>query len=225
MDLDFLKDVQHANNTIIDDGTHSLENSESLESCPKCHSQSYLNNECQYCSYVKPLHILGEPLGHKSFYSLSESYYKSLNTFDKNHLLISRENMKYKRYLNKVKLRYNDILDYFYDKSYENDQYRAIFLQELTDIIIFFIDESIDESEIWRPFDRLSKDQVAPSSLFTMIKEAIDFAYIEKKKSRFGLSRFLLNEDFAKFSTFLLVLCFIIGFSYFWLRFDIAKFN
>ncbi len=218
MDLEFLNDIKKAKQFEVPVTP--------VKYCPKCDSPNFENRVCEACSYHRPEHLLGEPLGPKSFYSLKEYYLNSLNMFERNNISILRDTLKHKRFVNKAKYRYNDLLDYFYDEFSIEDPSRNVFLQELTDIVVFFIDEGVSEEEIWMPLSHLEVEgDLAMSSLYLKIKEAIDFAGLEAVKSKSFFASIFLNERFGRFSTFLLILMFIIGFSYFWIRFDIGQFN
>lgn len=181
MDIEFLNDVKN----------HSHLHTKDIyfEKCPKCSSFSFLNNECQNCNYDANVSLIGVVLGERSFYTLKENLYNSLSDFEKKHPHLFREDSKYKHFLNKVKLRYNDLLDYLYAKENQKSKDRPIFLQELRDIIIELYDAKVDENDIWHPLRDIDRQ----SSLFNRIREVV----LEVKSAQRKSHSFSLDYKFA----------------------------
>ena len=214
MDLDFLEDVQNApkQENFID--IHSeTEVNVHYEQCPKCQNFSILDSTCESCHYEKPAHLLGEPLGHRSFYTMREKYLGSLSLFEKTNISILKDQGKYKSLINRTKLRYNDLLDYFYSDVSLDDSQRHIFLQELTDIIIFFIDAGIDEDEIWFPInDKSVQENDHTNSLFLLIKETIRESKLKSNESRFEF--LMLDRRVSKLLILFLTTMLVFAFSF-----------
>lgn len=181
MDLEFLNDIKNNVNQFSDELY--------FEKCPKCQGFSFTNSKCQNCNYDAKISLIGEVLGDKSFYSMKESLYNSVSDFEKRHQKLFREDIKFKQFINKVKLRYNDLLDYLYSEESLNSPDRAIYLHELRDVIIELYDAKVDESEIWHPLKDIDKE----SSLFNKIREVV-LEVKNKESHKLSLS---LNYKFA----------------------------
>jgi hypothetical protein len=208
MDLDFLDDVKNASvNPHIDDFKPEV----IKENCPKCDNLSLINNACLYCHYEAPEHMLGEPLGKKSFYSLREEYLESLSVFEKTNISILLDQGKFKSLLNKAKYRYNDLLDFFYSEDSLSDPHRAVFIQELRDIVVFFIDSNVEEEEIWHPIGHKSESRNM-SSLFNTIKETIQASRVKKGNSL--IDYLVLDRRISKIIILCLVTVFIFAISF-----------
>lgn len=169
MDLEFLNDVKNNQNKF-----HDL----NFDFCPKCRLMSYAGGLCQSCGFNANISKLGPTLGEKSFYSLKENFLLSLSDFEREHPKLFKDDSKYKLFINKVKLRYNDLLDYFYSSSIQKNEDYKIHVHELRDVVIELMNSGIDESEIWAPLENFPEDE----TLFTKIKLAIiEHQEIEKK--------------------------------------------
>ena len=204
---EFLEDVKNA---ALNPSVFDIQPEVVKEECPKCESLSLINNACVFCHFEKPEHLLGEPLGKRSFYSLREHYLESLNLFERTNLTILQDQGKFRSLLNKTKYRYNDLLDFFYDRSSLTDPHRAIFLQELTDIVIFFIDSGVEEREIWLPIGE--RDEEHMSSLFLRIRETIQASKLKKSSS---LNDYLfLDRRISKLIIFFLVITFVFAITF-----------
>lgn len=181
MDLDFLNDVKK--------NSHLFKEDVYFEACPKCQGFSFSNQLCQNCGYSSKVSLIGEALGEKSFYTLKENFYKSLTDFEKNHQNLFREDIKFKHFMNKVKLRYNDLLDFLYSEEAHQSRERSIYLHELRDIVIEMMDAQVDEREIWQPLEEFDQSH----GLFTRIREVM----AEKKSLRKQTSFFSFDYKFA----------------------------
>ena len=208
MDLDFLDDVKNAS---INPQEGDLGPSVQKEICPKCNNLSLVNDGCIFCHYEAPEHLLGEPLGKRSFYSLREEYLESLSVFEKTNISILLDQGKFKSLLNKAKYRYNDLLDFFYSEDSLADPYRAVFLQELRDLIVFFIDSNVEEEEIWHPIGHKSESHNM-SSLFDTIKETIQMSRVRSSNSFFDY--LILDRRISKIIILCLITVFIFAISF-----------
>jgi len=180
MDLDFLQDVkEHA---------HHFENIKSIsdvEQCPKC--QNYLIEEgnCLSCGYNLKFNLLGEPLGDKSFYTIRENYWESLSLLERENFKLFKDEVKFRHYINKVKLRYNDLLDFFYSEGSIQDEHRALYLHELRDLVLELMEHEVDENEIWSPLNE-KQDMVSSGtiSLYDQIKSVVSQSKRDKRAAR-----------------------------------------
>lgn len=180
MDLDFLNDIkehsQHFDKKI---------DIASAVSCPKCNSFLIEEGTCTSCGLNLNYNPLGEPVGERSFYTIREGYWDSMNAFEREHLRFFKDESKFKHYINKIKLRYNDLLDYFYSEKSLQDQYRSLYLHELRDIVIELISCEVDEDEIWSPLNEKQNDiNSGALSLYDQIKSAVTEHKREKRKLR-----------------------------------------
>ncbi|EQC47502.1 hypothetical protein [Bacteriovorax sp. Seq25_V] len=168
MDIEFLNDVKN--------NSHLFHQGEG-EVCPKCDSFAYDSGVCDTCHYDGNKSVLGEPLGEKSFYTMKENFFLSLSRLEREHPKLFLEDNRFKQYINKIKLRYNDLLDYFYSDKSIADNNRALYLQELRDTILELMDFGVEESELWHPLNRRN---VENHSLFSRIKDVITEYNLEK---------------------------------------------
>ena len=90
---------------------------------------------------------------------------------------------------------------------------KDIFLQELTDIIIFFIDAGIDEDEIWFPInDKSVQENDHTNSLFLLIKETIRENKLKSNESRFEF--LVLDRRVSKLLILFLTTMLVFAFSF-----------
>lgn len=208
MDTDFLNDVKKyapLNQPRVD--------LEEVQHCPKCNSFYIENEVCQTCHFNLGYDLLGEPLGERSFYTLRENYWASLTTLERENIRFFKDEGKHKRYLNKVKLRYNDLLDFFYTDNSVHDENRALFLHELRDVVLNLMEEGISEDEIWRPLNEKDMNlSIHHQSLFERIKEVVnEQKAINKVQRRQGLLQYRFAGRFT-LSTILIVSMFVVLF-------------
>ena len=206
MDLDFLNDVKNSN--------HSYSNKivlEDLQTCPKCNSLMIEDNICQSCDYNLDYNPLGDTLGEKSFFTLKENYLDSLSRFERENLHLFKNESKFQSYLNKVKFRYNDLLDFFYAEESIQHPERSVYLYELSQVVLEMMNSGVNESEIWTPMQ--VRDDLGEShtmSLYDQIRGIVSqFQKDEVKKS----SSSFMNYEIAgvmKVSTLFLLLSFIV---------------
>ncbi len=168
MDMEFFNDIKNH--------SHLFTKSEG-EVCPKCDSFAFENDICETCHFDGNISVLGEPLGEKSFYSMKENFFLSLSRLEREHPKMFLEDSRFKQYLNRTKLRYNDLLDFFYSVESHSSENRALYLQELRDTIVELMSFGVEEREIWNPLNRRNVDN---QSLFNRIKEVITEYNLEK---------------------------------------------
>jgi len=180
MDTDFLQDVkEHAHNF------ENINHISKAQQCPKC--QNFLIEEgiCLSCGYNLNFNLLGEPLGEKSFYTIRENYWEGLSLLERENYKLFKDEVKFKHYLNKTKMRYNDLLDFFYSEASLEDQHRALYLHELRDLILELMENDVDEEEIWKPLNEKQETvQSATLSLFDQIKTVVNESKAIKKANR-----------------------------------------
>lgn len=167
MDTEFLNDVQKHQHLFKDE---VLAQDVHLISCPKCGHSDIKEDRCQVCEYDLSFNPLGEPLGEKSFYTFREKYWQTLTPLEMENPQIFRGDVKFKKFLVKVRRRYNNLLDYFYSEGSKVDKMRPLYLQELADIVIEMMNSGVSEQEIWQPYAEKGFEEY---SLYEKIKSAI----------------------------------------------------
>jgi hypothetical protein len=210
MDLDFLNDVKQNSHHFQKD----LAVNEARQ-CPKCDNYIIEDDNCQACGYNLSFKLLGEPLGEKSFYTVRENYWDSLSVLERENFKFFKDEVKFKHYLNKVKLRYNDLLDFFYSQESLQDENRALYLHELRDLVVELMSYEIDEKEIWTPLNEKQGDiNSGTISLYEQIKSVVTQEKAQRREER---KKTLLNYKLAgKMSVstiFMTLLLMILGIS------------
>lgn len=166
-----------------------------LAKCPKCKSIYIEDFQCQSCFFKLDYDLLGEPLGERSFYTLRENYWSSLSPLERENIKFFKDEALQKSYLNKVKFRYNDLLDFFYSKDSIRHESRAVFLHELRDIVIELMESGVSEGDIWKPLNEKDSDfNLFNQTLFDRIKEVIEQ---QNKLKKQGRRQSLLSYKFA----------------------------
>lgn len=166
---------------------------ESIKRCPKCSSVFLTDRECEGCGYQFDYNPLGEPLGDKSFYSIRESYWSQLSSLERaNRSLESKKGEKAKRYISKIILRYNNLLDFFYDSSNQNDANYRLYFYELKDIILELISYDVPEKEIWSCVTKAEAEgSEFELSFYQRISEAISEGKRDRNKTNVSLQSLL----------------------------------
>ncbi|PIK14962.1 hypothetical protein [Halobacteriovorax sp. JY17] len=151
-----------------------------IQRCHQCDSVFIDNGECETCGYQLNFDFLGDPLGEKSFYSIRESYWENLGPLTRLHGDLEHfDPLNFSRYKRKMFMRYNILLDYFYNRSEYRVEDRNLYLQEFTDLIIELIKYGVSEDELWKNVDESSKLH----SIYAKIHESIECAKLEKENS------------------------------------------
>ncbi len=106
-------------------------------SCPHCGSFFLSDTHCESCQKRRDYNPLGELLGPKSFYSLKEEYLEDLNFFESNFEFVEKKLFKTKknRFIRKMILRHNDLIEYFSKKKEDFSLEDTIYRFELQSII------------------------------------------------------------------------------------------
>lgn len=189
---------------------------EPVRKCPKCNSVFISDMECESCNYQLHFDLLGEPLGLRSFYTLKENYWNDLSSVSKiHHSFEKKSNVKYESYKRKILLRYNVLLDYFYDSSRSlMDTNRALFLQELKDTILELMQYGVAERTIWRKVDEATNlvDNVSVTPLYQKIAMAIKEGKV-LQNDRKELSESILDYKVLSFFRLSTVIISILGFA------------
>lgn len=167
MDKEFLNDIQKNQHLFMED---NIAQDVQLITCPKCESENIIEDRCQECDFDLSFNPLGEPLGEKSFYTFRERYWLTLSPLEMENPAIFQGDVKFKKFMIKVRRRYNNLLDYFYSEESKNDVLRPLYLQELVDIVIEMMNSGVSEQEIWQPYTQKGIEEI---SLYERIKEAI----------------------------------------------------
>jgi len=151
-----------------------------IKRCQKCNSVFLDNGECESCGLQVDFDFLGDPLGEKSFYSIRENYWESLGPITKLHEDLEHfDSPNFNRYKRKLLMRYNVLLDYFYNRANFRVEDRNLYLQEFTDLIMELIKYGVNEDELWKNVDENSELQ----SLYLKINDSIKYAKEVKEKS------------------------------------------
>lgn len=160
-----------------------------IQKCPQCESVFIDNNECESCGYQLGFDFLGDPLGEKSFYTIRENYWMDLGPIAKIHLdFESFDSKKFDRYKRKLLMRYNVLLDYFYNQKDYRLSERNLFLQEFTDLIIELVKYGVSDKELWQNVDDIHHGEEL-SILYTKIQDSI----IEGKKEKEETTSFIFS--------------------------------
>lgn len=210
MDLDFLNDVKQNSHHFEKD----LSVNEAIQ-CPKCDNYIIEDNNCQACGYNLSFNLLGDPLGEKSFYTIRESYWDSLSVLERENYKFFKDEVKFKHYLNKVKLRYNDLIDFFYSEQSLHDENRALYLHELRDLIVELMNHEIDEKEIWTPLNE-KQDGINSGtiSLYEQIKSVVtEEKTLRREKRKKTLLNYKLAGKMSISTIFAALLLMILGIS------------
>ncbi|RZF21791.1 MULTISPECIES: hypothetical protein [Halobacteriovorax] len=179
MDTEFLNDVQKHQHLFKDE---VLAQEVHLITCPKCNSDNIKNDRCQMCDYDLSFNPLGSPLGEKSFYTFREKYWQTLSPLEMENPQIFKGDVKFKKFLVKVRRRYNNLLDYFYSEASKSDELRPLYLQELADIVIEMMNSGVSEQEIWHPYAQRGIEEF---SLYERIKAAIGESKDQSTKEQY----------------------------------------
>lgn len=175
MDTEFLKDIQKHQHLFRQEGQAK---DLAIITCPKCNSEDIFENRCQMCDFDLSFNPLGEPLGEKSFYTFREKYWLSLSSLEMENPNIFKGDVKFKKFMIRVRRRYNNLLDYFYSDYSKTDELRPLYLQELVDIVIEMMNSGVSEQEIWSSYTQKGIEEI---SLYDRIKAAIVETRREKK--------------------------------------------
>jgi hypothetical protein len=193
---DFLLDDEFFND--IRDNRHRFDqniNVEDIQKCPKCSSFLIEDGICLGCNYNLNVSVLGEPLGDRSFFTIRESYWESLSSFERENIRFFKEDSKYRHYINKVKLRYNDLIDFFYSELSVQHENRELYLYELSQVVIELMKNGVNENDIWNPIHmRDDEGKEYTFSLYEKIKNAIEEYHQQKLMEKHGS---ILNYKFA----------------------------
>ncbi len=151
-----------------------------IQRCQQCSSVFIDNGECETCGYQLNYDFLGDPLGEKSFYSIRENYWESLGPLTRLHEDLEHfDSPNFNRYKRKILMRYNVLLDYFYNRSNYRLEDRNLYLQEFTDLIIELVKYGVNEKELWKNVDESPELQ----ALYQKINESIKYAKEVKDES------------------------------------------
>ncbi len=206
MDTEFLKDIQKHQHLFMED-----QNAQDVHyiACPKCESTEVENDRCGSCGFDLSFNPLGEPLGEKSFYTFREKYWQTLSELEMENPKIFQGDVKFKKFMIKVRRRYNNLLDYFYSDESKGDKLRPLYLQELTDIVVEMMNSGVSEKEIWRSYTEKGIDE---STLYERMKEAISNTRIEAQNNPVENFFNYKMMGFLKVSNLLYVLMFVVIF-------------
>lgn len=167
---------------------------EAYKSCPKCESYFLTETACEACGYQLDFEKLGEPLGDKSFYSMREFYWSQLSSIEKanNFQLENKSSEKAKRYIGRILMRYNDLLEFFYSENARSNPHFNIFFLELKDLVLELMKYDIPEKEIWkRVTDTESDGEDFEISLYQRIAYAIETGKQDRAKAKPSLQSLL----------------------------------
>ncbi|MCK5882748.1 MAG: hypothetical protein KAG61_03600, partial [Bacteriovoracaceae bacterium] len=102
--------------------------------CPKCKSIYVDDGECESCGFRLGLDRLGDPLGERSYYAISESYLKEHSVFGIELPQLFYSKRKKDKYLRQLNFRFTILLDYFLSDRDCNQVRRRVFWSELKTI-------------------------------------------------------------------------------------------
>lgn len=185
--------IQHENNEHLNTHNPFKVHYEQVKRCPKCSSVFITERECEACGFQFNYNPLGEPLGEKSFYSIRESYWSQLSSLERsNRALESKKGEKAKRYISKIILRYNDLLDFFYDTTNKDHAHHNLYFYELKDIILELISYDVPEKEIWSCVTKAEGEGLEfELTFYQRISEAISEGKRDRNKTRVSLQSLL----------------------------------
>lgn len=151
-----------------------------IKRCQQCNSVFIDNGVCESCGYKLNFDFLGDPLGEKSFYSIRENYWESLGPITKLHEDLEHlDSPNFNRYKRKLLMRYNVLLDYFYNREEYRSEDRNLYLQEFTDLIIELVKYDVNEEELWKNVE----DGTELQALYQKIHDSIKYGREVKEKS------------------------------------------
>lgn len=151
-----------------------------IQRCKQCDSVFIDNGECETCGYQLNYDFLGDPLGEKSFYTIRETYWENLGPLTRLHGDLEHfDSPNFSRYKRKMLMRYNILLDYFYNKDEYRDADRNLYLQEFTDLIIELIKYDVNEEDLWKNIDESSDLH----SIYSIVHKSIESGKEEKSNS------------------------------------------
>lgn len=121
-----------------------------IKTCPSCSSVFITKKECESCGVQFWKDNLGEPFGLKSFYSFSEIYTNSLNSFQKmGWSRKSRKTESFRKYQRNLNQRFDHLAAYFFDSMDIDKDRRRLFLFEAKDILREMVFEGMSTKKAW----------------------------------------------------------------------------
>lgn len=131
-------------------GLLTTEMTSPIKRCPQCEGVFVTDEECESCGFQLRKDKIGSPFGNKSLYEIRDRYWQEIGPFVLRFPFLERKKsdscVKYKR---RLLLRYNTLLDYFYNnKNYDYDE-RRLFLIEFKDLLLELIQYDVSEDLIW----------------------------------------------------------------------------
>lgn len=125
------------------------------KACPKCHSVFISEKECEACGFQFHIDQLGEPFGHRSFFSLRDEYhFSSPWAFRFLAIGISTQSSVIQKYQGALERRLKVLMEYF-SLGDENEERRRLFLFEAKELIFEYWLTQGKLSRVWRSLELL----------------------------------------------------------------------
>lgn len=131
------------------------ESNKPLKKCKKCGSIHVTDFECESCGIRLQVDMLGIPFGNRSFYSLKNDYWSSMNWMIANFPFLERKkNAKGSKYKRALLNRYNVLIDYFFFDVYPSREgEKKVFMVELEFLVNELLDYNVSRSLFFLKLD------------------------------------------------------------------------